>query len=241
MIATFGEVVRRRRMGVKLQQAELAEKVGVTASYISLLESGKRPAPSDEVTGRMEEALGMTPGELVRLAHLERTPADIRAELDLDRKYAEGMAREKGRSAEGATGKTGGIRSIPLINKVAAGYPADFTDKGYPVGIADEYVSIPDIEDAHAFAVTVVGDSMEPRLHEGDVVIISPAETVSNGDICFVRIDDNGDTTSTIKQVWHDDEEHVRLEGFNPRYPSRIVEKERIGGVYRAVRRLEKL
>ena len=100
---------------------------------------------------------------------------------------------------------------------------------------------MPDVDDPNAFAVTVVGDSMEPRLHEGDVLIISPAEPVANGDICFVRIDHNGESTSTIKQVWHDDESNVRLESFNPKYASRIIPKEQIGGVYRAVRRLEKL
>ena len=46
-------------------------------------------------------------------------------------------------------------------------------NKDYPVGIADDYVRCPDLHDANAFAVRVVGDSMEPRFHEGDIVIFS--------------------------------------------------------------------
>ena len=241
MMSTFAELLRRKRLDVGLQQAELAGKVGVTASYVSLLECGKRPSPSDEVTRSIERALGLAPNELVRLAHLERTPSDIRHEMDLERLYREGIAHKAARTVDTPTPSIEFTRRIPLINKVSAGYPSDFTDKGYPVGIADEYVNIPDIDDPNAFAVTVVGDSMEPRLYEGDVLIISPEEAVTNGDICFVRVDQAGESSSTIKQVWHDDESSVRLESFNPRYASRIVPKESIGGIYRAVRRLEKL
>jgi len=239
MLPTFGELLRQKRRHAGLQQGQLADKIGVTASYVSLLESGKRPSPSDDVIRKIEQALGLTNNQLVRLAHLERTPADIREEIDQERLYREGIPHKSVRTVE--LRPKGNFGTIPLINKVAAGYPSDFTDKGYPVGIADEYVSVPDIDDPYAFAVTVVGDSMEPRLHEGDVLVISPAESIENGDICFVRIDDNGDSASTIKQVWHDDEEHVRLESFNPKYPSRIVPKELLGGIYRAVTRLEKL
>ena len=46
----YAEALRSRRQQQGLQQGELAGKVGVTASYLSLLESGKRPPPSDEVT-----------------------------------------------------------------------------------------------------------------------------------------------------------------------------------------------
>lgn len=238
MPTKFGEYLQRKRQEVSLQQAQLAARVGVTASYISLLESSKRPPPSDEVTRSIERALGLESGELVHLAHLERTPSDIREDLN---RLREGIPHKVARTVEVSGPPIEFVRSIPLINKVSAGYPADFTDKGYPVGIADEYVSIPDVDDPNAFAVTVVGDSMEPRLHEGDVLIISPAEPISNGDICFVRIDQNGETSSTIKQVWHDDEAHVRLESSNPKYPSRILAKGTIGGMYRAIRRLEKL
>ena len=44
-------------------------------------------------------------------------------------------------------------RLVPVINKVAAGYPVDFNDLDYPVGIADDYVRCPDIYDPNAFAL----------------------------------------------------------------------------------------
>ncbi|MHC4718099.1 MAG: S24 family peptidase, partial [Planctomycetota bacterium] len=62
-------------------------------------------------------------------------------------------------------------RAIPIINSVAAGYPYQFTDLDYPPSVADDYVHCPDVNDPHAFAARVVGDSMEPRYSEGDLVV----------------------------------------------------------------------
>jgi len=39
---------------------------------------------------------------------------------------------------------------VPIIYKVAAGYPADFNDLDYPAGVADDYVSCTDVHDPNA-------------------------------------------------------------------------------------------
>ena len=65
--------------------------------------------------------------------------------------------------------------AVPVINRVSAGYPRDFTDLGYPPRVADDYVSCPDVSDRDAFAARVHGDSMVPKYREGDIVIFSPA------------------------------------------------------------------
>lgn len=228
----------RERAGLK--QSELAEKVGVTGPYISLLESGKRPPPADEVTLRIEKALEMVPKTLLRLAHIARTPEDIRRETNLDRLYAEGRLGGQGEAGRTLT-ETAEFRRIPLINKVSAGYPADFTDLDYPAGVADEYVVVPDLNDPNAFAIRVCGDSMCPDFREGDILIISPATTIRSGDFCFVRIDSHGETTSTLKQVFFDDEGTVRLMSLNSRYAPQAYRREELSGIYRAVRRVEVL
>ena len=130
-------------------------------------------------------------------------------------------------------------RLVPIINKVAAGYPTDFNDLDYPVGIADDYVRCPDLHDPNAFAVRVVGDSMEPRFFEGDIVIFSPAVEVRNGDDCFVRFTMPHETT--FKRVFFEKEDKIRLQPRNERYSPTIVEGNRIDGIYRAVIRYEKL
>jgi repressor LexA len=128
---------------------------------------------------------------------------------------------------------------IPLINSVAAGYPTEFTDLGYPASVADEYVRSPDIADPDAFAARVVGGSMEPDYREGDIVIFSPARTVKSGMDCFARLEP--DHESTFKRVYFepgDDGEpgaRIRLQPLNPAFGARTYPRERVAGLYAAV------
>lgn len=133
---------------------------------------------------------------------------------------------------------------VPLINSVAAGYPCDFTDLGYPARVADEYVRVPDVRDADAFAARVVGDSMMPEYREGDIVVFSPARDVKDGMDCFVRLEP--DHESTFKRVFFEcagrgggaEEccgEMIRLQPLNARYAPMVVPRERVAGLYAAV------
>jgi phage repressor protein C with HTH and peptisase S24 domain len=124
-------------------------------------------------------------------------------------------------------------RLVPVINKVSAGYPRDFNDLDYPVGIADDYIRCPDVHDPNAFAVRVVGDSMEPKFSEGDIVIFSPAVEVSSGDDCFIRFTMPHETT--FKRAFFEKEDKVRLQPRNDKYAPAIVEGKRINGIYRAI------
>ncbi len=141
---------------------------------------------------------------------------------------------------------------MPIINAVAAGYPAEFTDLGYPVGVADEYLVVLEGTgigaDPDAFAARVVGDSMEPEYREGDIVVFSPARTVRSGDDCYARLapredgedgEDAGAEGATFKRVFFergaDGGEMIRLQPLNERYPARVVAREQVAGLYAAV------
>jgi transcriptional regulator with XRE-family HTH domain/SOS-response transcriptional repressor LexA len=133
---------------------------------------------------------------------------------------------------------------IPLINAVAAGYPTEFTDLGYPARVADEYVRSPDLNDPDAFAARVVGESMLPEYKEGDIVIFSPACPVRSGMDCFVRLE--RDHESTFKRVFFQrtgedgapeapDGEWIRLQPLNRVFQIRILHREDVAGIYAAV------
>jgi len=133
-------------------------------------------------------------------------------------------------------------RRIPVINRVAAGYPREFTDLDYPRSIADDYVSCPDISDPDAFAARVVGDSMAPDYREGEIVVFSPALPTPDGCDCFVRLERDNETT--FKRVhFEDDGATIRLQPINGRYRARRVRREEVTGLWaaayvlRAVRR----
>lgn len=283
----MGELVRegRRRRGLTLQA--LADEVGCAKSYLSLIENGRRDAPPGEaLLRRLEKALEMEPGRLVRLGRWQATPEAVRREvsaleedrraaqrlaailgaggtiqnggprLALDEAYRSGelrklidrLAPESGGGAEGtggerlaapaATPPRPAMPDVPLINKVAAGYPKEFTDLGYPAKAADEYIRCPGLSDPDAFACRVVGDSMAPEYREGDIVVFSPARPVQSGMDCFARIEP--DHESTFKRVYIEPgdgpgDERIRLQPLNPAYPARTLPRERVAGLYAAV------
>src|SRR5206468_6807857 len=124
----------------------------------------------------------------------------LAAGIDLDDAYLSGMLQElvdkKSGNVEQVTSN-----AVPVINRVSAGYPRDFSDLGYPPRVADDYVGCPDVRDRDAFAARVTGDSMTPKYREGDIVIFSPALSPRSGDDCFVRFEDG---QTTFKRIFYE-------------------------------------
>jgi repressor LexA len=253
---SLGRILREKREQMNLTLDEVSQRSGFSKPYLSTVETGKvRNPPSDELLRKLERILDFQPGALLHMAHMERMPADIREQFESSqaqnqrlRQLRKDMIEGKSDSARldellAESGQGRGTlspgRLVPVINKVSAGYPTDFDDLDYPVGVAEDYVRCPDLHDANAFAVRVVGDSMEPKYREGDVVIFSPAAEVGNGNDCFVRFESPHETT--FKRVFFEGDDDVRLQPRNEKYPPLIVPGKRINGIYRAVIRYEKL
>ena len=132
--------------------------------------------------------------------------------------------------------------SIPVINRVSAGYPRDFTDLSYPKGVADDYVGCPDVHDKDSFAARVHGDSMQPKYQEGNIIIFDPSIDPKDGDDCFVRFEDSH---TTFKRVFFESDEAgkpvIRLQPRNEKYRPQVVPAEKITGLYRAVYRYQRV
>ncbi len=221
-------------------RALLAAKAGVQGALPQKGKPGGAAEPTHGGPG--------APGDEARLPAGGQAPTEEEAgvALDLDALHRSGLLHHLAEWGETRREDRGSrLRAIPIINKVSAGYPQDFTDLEYPVGIADEYVSVPEeMADPNAFAVRVVGDSMEPKYHEGDVVVFMPSAPVESGDDCFVRFAVTGgpvDGESTFKRVFFDTDGRIRLQPLNERRAPTFVERREIQGMFRAAARYEKL
>lgn len=250
----LGQLLRKRREELDLTLDEVAERTGFSKPYLSTVETGKvNNPPSDKLLIRLEKVLKFEPSELRRIAHIERIPSDIRRDyenIDAENRHyklilnkiihrtlkpsqVDKVLAEYNLDVKDLKSSPNPASSwVPIINKVTAGYPAQFDDLGYPVGIADDYIRCPDIHDPNAFAVRVVGDSMEPKFFEGDVVVFSPRADVQNGDDCFVRFKSPHETT--FKRVFFEEDGRIRLQPRNDNYAPLIATGKRINGIYRA-------
>lgn len=100
-----------------------------------------------------------------------------------------------------------GIR-IPVLGRVAAGIPIEaITD-------IEDWEEIPQsmAKTGEYFALKIAGKSMEPRMMNGDVVIVRRQSDVDSGDIAVVLVNGND---ATVKQISKSDA-GLTLIGWNP-------------------------
>ena len=112
-----------------------------------------------------------------------------------------------------------GVR-IPVLGRVAAGIPIDAIEE-----IID-YEEIPEEEarQGEYFGLQIKGDSMYPRILDGDVVIVRKQNHASNSDVVIVLVNGN---EGTCKQFYKYDD-HVELRPFNLMYKPLIFNKEEV-------------
>lgn len=99
---------------------------------------------------------------------------------------------------------------IPVLGEVAAGVPI-FAEENY---IGSEEISEELASTGEFFALRIHGDSMSPRISEGDIVIIRQQDDADSGDIVIVLIDDDSATCKRLMKY----QEGISLISFNPAY-----------------------
>lgn len=111
-----------------------------------------------------------------------------------------------------------GVR-IPVLGYVRAGIPIEAIEE-----ILDyEEISQDMAKQGEYFALSIKGDSMEPKISEGDVVIVRRQEIVENGELAVVLVNGND---ATVKKFYKNDN-GITLISTNPAYdPFTYTKKE---------------
>lgn len=190
----FGTVLKQLRKDNSLTQAELARLTGLKVSAISMYENGNRE-PNFETLEIFADFFNVDMNVL-----LGREKKSDTTKLLPTTQIVENTPASKSNRK---------IARIPLLGRVAAGIPIEAIEN-----IEDyEEMYIPALEDPHDyFALRIVGHSMEPRIWDGDVVIVHKQSDVDSGQIAVVLV--NGDD-ATVKQV-KKSENGLTLIGLNP-------------------------
>jgi transcriptional regulator with XRE-family HTH domain len=151
---SLGQIIRAKREKLNLTLDEVGARIGFSKPYLSTIETGKvNNPPSDGLLKKLEKVLKFEPGLLLHIAHMERIPPDVRQEFESAeaenerlRQFIKNLARKKTKSVQldqllgdselsddKVTASLSAGRLVPVINKVAAGYPSDFDDLDYPL------------------------------------------------------------------------------------------------------------
>lgn len=196
----FSELLKECRKKKGMSQAELASKLGVTQQAVGKWESGKSsPDPST----------------VARIAELLSTTAD----------YLLGLYRPVAAAATPEERFFGGYAEslIPVIGTVKAGYGALAFEEDY----GQEYARVRD--PANYFYLVVRGDSMEPRIQDGDLALVHRQDTLENGDLGVLIYGDEGE--GTLKRYLQRGNSVV-LQPFNHNYNEMVIRGEDLNHLY---------
>jgi phage repressor protein C with HTH and peptisase S24 domain len=111
-------------------------------------------------------------------------------------------------------------QAVPLIGFAEAGAGGFFDDGGFPVGKGWDEVAFPAVNDAHAYALEISGDSMKPAYRDGDVIVVSPAAAVRRGDRVVVKTK-AGEVM--VKELKRKTSKAIELQSLNREHADRTI------------------
>lgn len=111
-------------------------------------------------------------------------------------------------------------RPVPLIGFAEAGAGGYFDDGGFPVGRGWDEIAFPAVNDEHAYALEISGESMMPAYRDGDVIVVSPAAPIRRGDRVVVKTKDG---EVIVKELKRRTSKTIELRSLNPSHKERTL------------------
>jgi phage repressor protein C with HTH and peptisase S24 domain len=112
------------------------------------------------------------------------------------------------------------VQSVPLLGFAQAGSGGYFDDGGFPVGKGWDEVGLPSVNDEHAYALEISGDSMKPAYRAGDIIVVSPGTPVRRGDRVVVK---TASGEVMVKELKRRTSKTLELASLNPSHPDRTL------------------
>lgn len=184
--------IKNRRIELGMSQEELAEKMGYT----------DRSSISKIEAGKVD----LSQSKILRFAEVLNTTASD-------------LMGDSGNNPEPKI-ESDFIR-FPIIGNIKAGYGKnaimEYTDDYAYFAPQDIHVSAEDY-----FVLRVKGDSMYPRILDGDIVLVHKQPSVDSGDIAVVMYDNVDATIKKVNYVYGED--WLELIPINPEYQIKRIE-----------------
>jgi len=111
-------------------------------------------------------------------------------------------------------------QAVPLLGFAEAGAGGFFDDGGFPVGKGWDEIAFPAVNDEHAYALEISGDSMMPAYRDGDVIIVSPAAPIRRGDRVVAKTK-KGEVM--VKELKRRTSKSIELKSINSDHPDRTI------------------
>jgi phage repressor protein C with HTH and peptisase S24 domain len=111
-------------------------------------------------------------------------------------------------------------KAVPLIGFAEAGRGGYFDDAGFPVGKGWDEIPFPAVNDEHAYALEISGNSMEPAYRDGTTILVSPAASIRRGDRVVLKTRDG---EVMVKELKRRTAKTVELRSINEEHGDRSL------------------
>lgn len=196
---TLGELIKAYRVANSITMDEFSARSGISKSYISMLEKNENPhtklpiTPTTKTLYAVAEAMQISISMLMERLHSNNDDT-ILDMLPVDETV-----------------------TIPIVGTVRAGYGG----LALECDIGTETVgkrTLAGYNKQDFFYLKVKGDSMEPRLFEGDLVLVRRQSSVDSGSYAVVTIDEEEGVVKIVEY----DKNSISLISQNHNYPPRV-------------------
>jgi SOS-response transcriptional repressor LexA len=212
---------------------QLCREAKINRSTLSELNKGRTKTLSYTVSKKIADYFGIPLSEVY--AGEEPKPLNVKLVCHIPDKAALKNTLDNVVADVSEILPSDNIHSIPIYESVSAGFGACAND--CIVGYMPLFITSPE-EAAETLIVRVRGDSMYPRINDGDLIQVHRQDYADNGQTVVMLIDGE---EAVVKRYFCDAEhEEVRLESFNAAYAPRVfrgkdIERLRVLGVARRV------
>lgn len=203
-MSNFSERLRELRNSRKLSQQNLADELKISKSSVNMYERGERE-PGIETLENIADFFNVDMDFLI-------------GKTDVANRAINGFAEKSNISA---VIPNGNIYQIPVFGSVSAGFGAYASNEiidYIPAVIMNES----DVDDT--IAIHVSGDSMYPKIEDGDTIVVRKQTSVDSGSIAVVLLDGE---EGLVKKVNYGDD-WIELVSLNPEYQTRRFEGEEV-------------
>lgn len=197
-----------RRLGDRAAM-NLAKKLDVPAE---LLTTGQYSAETQERIVRRWLELGLKPPALPHPAFFAPTINETAQRSAAEKEAAKHLPRAP----------------VPVVGKAMLGPDGYFEALDYPTGHGDGYIDMVSSDD-NAYGLKVVGNSMHPRIKNGEYVLIEPNHPYQTGDEVLVKTIDG---RAMVKEFIYLRDGQYRLDSISDGYPPIFIDETQVERIH---------
>ncbi len=199
-MSKLSDVLRNRRKQLGLTLAQIADQMNVTEATVQRWESGNIKSIRHEKIGKLAVILNVSPAQLM------------------------GWEEEKGSAKVDLSNPIplGQLVNLRVVASVRAGYDGEVAPE-----YEEEYITIPKFmlrgyPENECVIYRVTGDSMYPKILDGDLAIVHLQASVDSGQTAVIVYDEDAGTLKKVRYVTGED--WMELIPANPEYQTKRVD-----------------